>query len=92
MPQEGEIIVIPAGQVILLDITTPVLAVLIVDGGKFIWDRKDGTVTLDCLVELAEIAREWEFFFRLIFGHKASWADPLGNLNGRNPLDDSLFL
>ena len=42
LPQEGEIIVIPAGQVILLDITTPVLAVLIVDGGKFIWDRKDG--------------------------------------------------
>ena len=42
LPQEGEIIVIPAGQVILLDITTPVLAVLIVDGGKFIWDRTDG--------------------------------------------------
>ena len=41
-PKAGEIIVIPAGQVILLDETTPILAVLIIDGGKFIWDRKDG--------------------------------------------------
>ena len=41
-PQDGEIIVIPAGQVILLDETTPHLAVLIIDGGKFIWAREDG--------------------------------------------------
>ena len=41
-PKAGEIIVIPEGQVILLDETTPILAVLIIDGGKMIWDRKDG--------------------------------------------------
>ena len=33
---------IPAGQVILLDETTPILAVLIIDGGTMIWDRSDG--------------------------------------------------
>ena len=36
-PQAGEIIVIPEGQVILLDETTPHLAVLIIDGGTMIW-------------------------------------------------------
>ena len=41
-PQAGEIIVIPAGQVILLDETTPVLKVLIIDGGTMLWDRQDG--------------------------------------------------
>jgi len=41
-PQAGEIIVVPAGQVLLLDETTPLLAVLIVDGGTLIWDRSDG--------------------------------------------------
>ena len=42
LPKQGEIIVIPRGQVILLDITTPILAVLLLDGGRLIWDRKDG--------------------------------------------------
>ena len=41
-PQAGEIIVIPEGQVILLDETTPHLAVLIIDGGTMIWARKGG--------------------------------------------------
>ena len=41
-PQAGEIIVIPAGQVILLDESTPKLAVLLIDGGSMIWDRQDG--------------------------------------------------
>ena len=41
-PTEGDIIVIPQGQVILLDESTPILAVLIVDGGTFIWDDADG--------------------------------------------------
>ena len=41
-PQTGDIVVIPKGQTILLDETTPLLAVLLIDGGSFIWDRKDG--------------------------------------------------
>jgi hypothetical protein len=41
-PMAGDIIVIPKGQVILLDESTPILAVLIIDGGTVIWDRKDG--------------------------------------------------
>jgi len=41
-PVEGDIVVVPAGQVILLDESTPILAVLIVDGGQFIWDDADG--------------------------------------------------
>ena len=42
LPKEGEIVVIPTGQTILLDITTPVLAVLVIDGGTLLWDRQDG--------------------------------------------------
>ena len=41
-PVKGDIVVIPKGQVILLDETTPILAVLIVDGGRVIWDRAHG--------------------------------------------------
>ena len=41
-PKAGEIIVIPKDQVILLDESTPHLAVLIIDGGHMIWDRQDG--------------------------------------------------
>jgi len=41
-PQEGEIIVIPKGQVILLDEVTPILAVLLIDGGTMIWDHSPG--------------------------------------------------
>ena len=41
-PQAGDIVVIPKGQVILLDESTPILAVLIVDGGTVLWDRKHG--------------------------------------------------
>ena len=41
-PVKGDIVVIPKGQVILLDESTPILAVLIVDGGRVIWDRAHG--------------------------------------------------
>ena len=41
-PQEGEIVVIDAGQTLLLDETTPKLAVLLIDGGTVLWDHKDG--------------------------------------------------
>ena len=41
-PVKGDIVVIPKGQVILLDVSTPILAVLIVDGGTVIWDRAHG--------------------------------------------------
>ena len=40
-PKAGEIVVVPAGQVLLLDETTPILAVLIIDGGTLLWDHKD---------------------------------------------------
>ena len=41
-PAAGDMVVITAGQVILLDETTPILSVLLIDGGTLIWDRSDG--------------------------------------------------
>ena len=41
-PVKGDIVVIPQGQVILLDESTPILAVLILDGKRVIWDRSHG--------------------------------------------------
>ena len=42
LPQRGDIVVVGEGQTLLLDATTPVLAVLLIDGGTLIWDRVDG--------------------------------------------------
>ncbi|XP_053372850.1 fibrocystin-L-like [Mercenaria mercenaria] len=40
LPQEGEFVVIPSGMTLLLDIDTPVLSVLLIQG-KLIFDEKD---------------------------------------------------
>ncbi|XP_052286416.1 fibrocystin-L-like [Dreissena polymorpha] len=40
LPQTGEFVVIPAGQTLLLDTDTPVLAFLLIRGGKLIFDNK----------------------------------------------------
>ena len=42
LPTAGDLVVVGVGQTLLLDMTTPVLAVLLVDGGTVIWDRKAG--------------------------------------------------
>ena len=39
-PQVDEFIVITAGQTILLDTSTPILAFLLIDGGKLMYDRE----------------------------------------------------
>jgi len=41
-PNSGDIVVIPEGITFMLDETTPILAVLIIDGGTLIWDRVHG--------------------------------------------------
>ena len=41
-PVAGDIVHIKSGQVILLDESTPVLKLLLIDGGKMIWARKNG--------------------------------------------------
>ena len=41
-PVENDIAVIPAGMTVLLDESTPVLSVLLLQGGSLLWDRKDG--------------------------------------------------
>ena len=41
-PVADDIAVIPKGTTILLDETTPILSVLLIQGGTLLWDRKDG--------------------------------------------------
>ena len=41
-PKEGDIVHVSAGQVLLLDETTPVIKLLVIEGGKVIWARKSG--------------------------------------------------
>ena len=45
-PLEGELIVITEGQTILLDTSTPVLKMLLIDGGKLIYDRDQSGLEL----------------------------------------------
>ncbi|CBY18098.1 unnamed protein product [Oikopleura dioica] len=41
-PVDGDIAVIPWNQTVLLDESTPLLKVLLIQGGTLVWDRKDG--------------------------------------------------
>ena len=41
-PTHGDIVVVGVGQTLLLDETTAMLAVLLVDGGTLIWDKGTG--------------------------------------------------
>lgn len=41
LPAEGEFVVIPAGQTLLLDISTPILSFLLIQGGQLIFDERD---------------------------------------------------
>lgn len=41
LPQAGEFVVIPAGMTLLLDMDTPVLSFLLIQGGRLIFDEKD---------------------------------------------------
>ena len=45
-PQEGELIVITEGQTILLDTSTPVLGMVLIDGGNLIFDREENELNL----------------------------------------------
>ncbi|XP_054766411.2 fibrocystin-L-like [Lytechinus pictus] len=40
-PIEGDFVIIPQGQTILLDVTTPILSVLLIQGGEMIFDEAD---------------------------------------------------
>ena len=43
LPVEGDFVIIPAGQTLVLDIATPVLKILLIQGGELIFeDEKDG--------------------------------------------------
>ncbi|XP_067947416.1 fibrocystin-L-like [Watersipora subatra] len=41
LPAEGEIVVVRSGQTLLLDMDTPILKVLLIQGGKLVFDEKD---------------------------------------------------
>ena len=40
-PLEGEFVIIPAGQTLLLDTDTPILSFLLIQGGELIFDEQD---------------------------------------------------
>lgn len=40
-PQEGEFVVVPASQTLLIDEDTPVLKMILIQGGTVIFDEKD---------------------------------------------------
>ncbi|XP_071488092.1 fibrocystin-L-like [Diadema antillarum] len=40
-PVEGDFVIVPAGQTLLLDVTTPILSVLLIQGGEVIFDEAD---------------------------------------------------
>ncbi|KAI0230284.1 Fibrocystin-L [Lamellibrachia satsuma] len=40
-PEEGSLVVIPAGKTVMLDVDTPVLKMLLIQGGKVLFDEKD---------------------------------------------------
>ena len=42
LPQEGDFVVIPKGQTLVLDTTTPILGYLLIQGGELIFDREKG--------------------------------------------------
>ncbi len=42
LPREGDFVVIPKGQTLVLDTKTPVLAYLLIQGGELIFDREKG--------------------------------------------------
>ena len=54
-PVKGDIVVILKGQVILLDESSPVLAVLIVDGGRVIWELMEFTYNPNMLLLLTMV-------------------------------------
>ncbi|XP_066271366.1 fibrocystin-L-like [Branchiostoma lanceolatum] len=41
LPEAGDFVVVPAGQTLLLDTDTPVLKVLLIEGGELIFDEQD---------------------------------------------------
>ncbi|XP_052245987.1 fibrocystin-L-like isoform X3 [Dreissena polymorpha] len=44
VPGEGDMVVIPQGQIVLLDQSTEILGMLLIDGGQLIFDEKDLTL------------------------------------------------
>ena len=42
LPQEGEFVVIPRGQTLLLDVNTPILSYILIQGGQLIFDPEKG--------------------------------------------------
>lgn len=43
-PGEGEFVVVPQGQLLLLDESTPVLKMILIDGGELLFDEQDITL------------------------------------------------
>ena len=46
LPEEGFFVIVPAGQTLVLDIKTPILAILLINGGELIFDDEEDGVEL----------------------------------------------
>ena len=47
LPEEGFFVIVPAGQTLVLDIATPILTILLIQGGELIFDDKEDGVELN---------------------------------------------
>lgn len=58
LPQEGDFVVIPRGQTLLLDVKTPVLSYLLIQGGELIFDQAKGDNEVELHTQGALITSE----------------------------------
>ena len=84
LPQEGDLVVIPSGQTLLLDTTTPILGYLLVQGGELIFDAEQPSESIELHTQGAlvtgggklEIGTEDEPFMNkaqiVLYGHVLS--------------------
>ncbi|XP_071946075.1 fibrocystin-L-like [Antedon mediterranea] len=84
-PIAGDFVIVPAGQTLLLDVTTPVLAMLLIQGGSFIFDEADIELHAENILimdgGLLQVGTEQEPFQHkatiMMHGHQRSLEIPL---------------
>ncbi|XP_071946022.1 fibrocystin-L-like [Antedon mediterranea] len=84
-PIAGDFVIVPAGQTLLLDVNTPILSMLLIEGGEFIFDEKDIELHAENILitdgGLLQVGTEQEPFQHkatiMMHGHQRSQELPL---------------
>ncbi|KAI8520672.1 Fibrocystin-L [Branchiostoma belcheri] len=85
LPEAGDLVAVPKGMTLLLDVTTPLLKVLLIEGGELIFDEKDVELKAENILitggGLLQVGTEEEPFQHkgiiTLFGHVRSTELPL---------------